>query len=70
MVRLYRSTWPLVWGWYVVEYRLEIPRSEQTPWKIVERNWGPLSDNTFAGGPYAATQLSKKAAAMLSTSIR
>jgi len=69
MVQLYRSTWPFVCGWYVVEYRLEIPRSEKTPWKNVERNWGPLSDNTVAGGPYAATQWSKKAAAMVYASI-
>jgi len=27
MVRLYRSTWPFVCGWYVVEYQLEIFRS-------------------------------------------
>jgi len=48
---------------------LEIPRSEQTPWKNVERNWGPLSDITVAEGPYAATRLSKNAAAMVSASI-
>jgi len=70
MVRLYRSTWSFVCGWYVVKYRLEIPRSQQTSWKNVERNWGPLSDHTVAEGPYEAIQLSKKAAAMVSASIR
>jgi len=52
------------------EYRLAFPSSEQTPRKNLTRNWGPLSDNTVAGGPYAATQLSKKAADMVPASIR
>jgi len=60
MDRLYHFTWTFVGGWYVVEYRLEMLRSEQNPWKNVERNWGPLSNNTVAEGPYAATRLCKK----------
>jgi len=51
MVRFLRSTWLFVCGWSVVEDRLVTLKSEDTPWKNVERNWGPLAVKTVVGGP-------------------
>lgn len=53
---LYRSTCPMIGGWYLVENKVSVPSILQTCWKPGDLECLQLSDNIKADGPYTITQ--------------